>query len=65
MSIPRLTQLAEKWDLEDVEFKELVYAMAGDIDESLTAILVELKKLNLQAVSLGADEVDDEDVVEE
>jgi len=65
MSIPRLTQLAEKWDLENVESRELVYALAGDLDESLSAILVELKKLNLQAVALGGDEIDDEDVVEE
>jgi len=65
MSIPRLTQLAEKWNLESVESRELVYALAGDLDESLSAILVELKKLNLQAVALGGDEIDDEDVVEE
>jgi hypothetical protein len=55
----------EDRSLEDVEFKKLVYAWAGDLDESLSAILVELKKLNLQAVSLGADEIDDEDVAEE
>ncbi|MBE3040430.1 MAG: hypothetical protein IMZ62_16665 [Chloroflexi bacterium] len=65
MSIPRLTQLAEKWDLENVESRELVYALAGDLDESLSAILVQLKKLNLQAVALGGDEIDDADVIEE
>ena len=65
MSIPRITQILEDKSLEDVEFKELVYAWAGDLDASLSAILVELKKLNLQAVSLGADEIDDEDVAEE
>lgn len=65
MSIPRITQILEKASLEDVEYKELVYAWAGDIDDSLSAILVELKKLNLQAVSLGGDEIDDDDVVEE
>ncbi len=65
MSIPRITQILEEKSLEDVELKEFVYAWAGDLDESLSAILVELKKLNLQAVSLGADEIDDEDVAEE
>ncbi len=65
MSIPRITQILEEKSLEDVEFKELVYAWAGDLDESLSAILVELKKLNLQAVSFGGDEIDDEDVAEE
>ena len=65
MSIPRLTQLAEKWDRENVESKELVYALAGDLDESLSAILVQLKKLNLQAVAFGGDEIDDDDIVEE
>jgi hypothetical protein len=65
MSIPRITYLLEEKSLEDVEFKQLVSAWAGDLDESLSAILVELKKLNLQAVALGGDEIDDEDVVEE
>jgi hypothetical protein len=65
MSIPRITQILEDKSLEDVELKEFVFAMAGDLDESLSAILVELKKLNLQAVALGGDEIDDEDVAEE
>jgi hypothetical protein len=64
MSIPRITQILEKKDLQDVEFKQLVYAWAEDISDNLDSILVELKKLNLQNVSLGADEVDDRDVEE-
>ena len=65
MSIPRLTQLAEKQALVDVELNELVYAMAGDLSGSLDLILVELKKLNLQAAGFTGDEIGDEDIAEE
>ena len=65
MSIPRLTQLAEKQALVDVELNELVYAMAEDLSGSLDLILVELKKLNLQATGFTGDEIGDEDIAEE
>lgn len=65
MSIPRLTQLAEKQALVDVELNELVYAMAEDLSGSLDLILVELKKLNLQAAGFTGDEIGDEDIAEE